>query len=57
MNGHTDHLSGGEQRVLAIVQALADAGPLWNLGGILAGVDRDNLTLILAAPRPCRRLP
>ena len=49
MNGHTDHLSGGEQRALAIVQALADAGPLWNLGGILAGVDRDNLTLILAA--------
>ena len=49
MTGETDWLSGGEQRVLAVVQALATAGPLWNLGGVLAGVDRDTLALILAA--------
>lgn len=49
MTGHTDQLSGGERRVLAIVQSLATAAPVGDLGGILAGVDRDNLTLILAA--------
>jgi hypothetical protein len=49
VTGYSEYLSGGEQRVLAIVQALATAGPLWNLGGILAGVDRDHLALILAA--------
>jgi hypothetical protein len=49
ISGNTDHLSGGEQRVLAIVQALATAGAMWNIGGILAGVDREHLALILAA--------
>ncbi|GAA2109473.1 hypothetical protein GCM10009841_30810 [Microlunatus panaciterrae] len=47
--GHTDVLSSGEQRVLAVVEALVSAGPLLDVGGILAGVDRVNLVLILAA--------
>lgn len=42
-------LSGGEQRVLAVVRALACDEPLAALGSVLAGVDRDNLALILAA--------
>ena len=48
MTGRIGHLSGGEQRVLAVVQALATGGPLWNLGGVLAGVERPELALILA---------
>jgi hypothetical protein len=46
---HTSSLSGGEQRVLAVVAALLSDQPLPDLAGILAGVDRGNLTLILAA--------
>ena len=46
---HMGGLSGGEQRVLTVVGALASDEPLPDLAGILAGVDRDNLTLILAA--------
>lgn len=42
-------LSGGEQRVLRVVRALACDDPLTDLGMVLAGVDRDNLALILAA--------
>ena len=42
-------LSGEERRVLAVVQALASEGPLADLPGVLAGVDREHLTLILAA--------
>jgi hypothetical protein len=45
----TDSLSGGEQRVLRVVEALAYGRPVPDLPGVLAGVDRDNLTLILAA--------
>lgn len=46
---HTAVLSIGEQRVLAVVEALASGGPLSDIGGILAGVDRPNLILILTA--------
>jgi hypothetical protein len=46
---HTGALSGGEQRVLAVVRTLASGEPLTEVASILAGVDRDNLTLILAA--------
>lgn len=42
-------LSGGEQRVLAVVRALACDEPLADLSFVLSGVDRDNLALILAA--------
>jgi len=42
-------LSDGERRVLAVVEALALGSPLWDLGGILAGLDRQHLALILAA--------
>lgn len=42
-------LSGGERRLLAVVAALAGDRPLDDLGGILAGVDRAHLALILAA--------
>lgn len=42
-------LSGGERRLLAMVAALGGDGPLEDLGGILAGVDRTHLALILAA--------
>lgn len=42
-------LSGGEQRVLAVVRALACDDPLADLSFVLAGVDRPNLVLILAA--------
>ena len=46
---HMGALSGGEQRVLTVVRALVSDEPLPDLAGILAGVDRDNLTLIMAA--------
>lgn len=45
----TGALSGGEQRVLAVVRTLASGEPLAEVASVLAGVDRDNLTLILAA--------
>jgi hypothetical protein len=41
--------SGGEQRVLAVVEALAGGDPLADLPGLLAGLDRTNLVLVLAA--------
>lgn len=45
----TGYLSGGERRVLAIAGALVTGGRLDELGGCLAGMDRTNLTLVLAA--------
>lgn len=45
----TGRLSGGEQRVLTVVRTLASGEPLAEVASVLAGVDRDNLTLILAA--------
>ncbi len=42
-------LSGGERRLLAVVAALAGDRPLEDLGGVLSGVDRAHLGLILAA--------
>jgi hypothetical protein len=46
----TGQLSGGEQRVLAVVAALAGSQPLErSLVDVISGVDRDNQTLILAA--------
>jgi hypothetical protein len=46
----TGQLSGGEQRVLAVVAALAGSEPLGrSLVDVISGVDRDNQTLILAA--------
>lgn len=45
----TGGLSGLEQQVLAVVRALASGQPLAEVASVLAGVDRDNLTLILAA--------
>lgn len=42
-------LSGGERRLLNVVAALVGGQPLSDLGGVLAGVDRENLALILAA--------
>jgi len=42
-------LSGGEQRVLSIVGALVSGLALSDLESILAGLDRPNLQLVLAA--------
>ncbi|WP_229670263.1 hypothetical protein [Microlunatus endophyticus] len=42
-------LSGGERRLLNVVGALVGGQPLSDLGGTLAGLDRRNLELILAA--------
>jgi hypothetical protein len=42
-------LSGGEQRVLAVVDALASGRPLPDLAGVLAGLDRATLELVIAA--------
>jgi hypothetical protein len=42
-------LSGGERRVLAFVSALIDGSSLHDVGGLVAGVDRLHLQLILAA--------
>lgn len=42
-------LSGGERRLLNVVAALVGGQPLADLGGILAGLDRRNLALVLAA--------
>lgn len=50
INPATGQLSGGEQRVLAVVAALAGSQPLErNLADVISGVDRGNQTLILAA--------
>lgn len=50
INPATGRLSGGEQRVLAVVAALAGSQPLErSLADVMSGVDRDNQTLILAA--------
>lgn len=46
---HTGCLSSGEQRVLSVVRTLASGEPLAEVASVLAGVDRDNLALILAA--------
>jgi hypothetical protein len=40
---------GGELRVLAVAQALLTAGPLWHPAGVLTGLNRADLTLVLAA--------
>lgn len=42
-------LSGGERRLLNVVAALVGGQPLADLGGTLAGLDRHNLGLVLAA--------
>jgi hypothetical protein len=42
-------LSGGERRLLGVVAALVGGQPLADLGGTLAGLDRHNLGLVLAA--------
>ena len=50
INYATGELSGGEQRVLAVVAALASNQPLErNLAEVMSGVDRDHQALILAA--------
>jgi hypothetical protein len=50
INPATSQLSGGEQRVLAVVAALAGSESLErNLTDVISGVDRRNQTLILAA--------
>lgn len=42
-------LSGGERRLLSVVAALVGGQPLTDVGGVLAGMDRRNLALVLAA--------
>lgn len=42
-------LSSGERRLLNVVAALVGGQPLADLGGTVAGLDRRNLTLVLAA--------
>jgi hypothetical protein len=50
INPATGQLSGGEQRVLAVVAALAGSQPLErNLADVISGVDRGNQSFILAA--------
>lgn len=49
MESATGCLSGGEQRVLAVVGALVSGTAVLDLGGLLAGLDRANLHLVLAA--------
>ena len=46
----TAALSGGEQRVLSIVGALVSGLAVSDLAGVLAGLDRPNLKLVLAEP-------
>lgn len=41
--------SGGERRVLTVVAALVDGRPVDDLADVLAGLDRQHLTLVLAA--------
>ena len=45
----TSALSGGERRLLAVAGALVSGVALPDLGGVLAGLDRQNLHLVLAA--------
>ncbi len=45
----TGALSGGERRVLAVAGALVSGAPLPDLSDILAGINRPNLHLVLAA--------
>lgn len=45
----TAALSGGERRLLAVAGALASGGALSDLPDLLAGIDRGNLHLVLAA--------
>ena len=45
----TAALSGGEQRVLSIAGALVSGLAVSDLGGVMAGLDRGNLQLVLAA--------
>ena len=45
----TGVLSGGERRVLSVVGSLVSGGSLTDLDGLLAGLDRTNLELVLAA--------
>lgn len=45
----TGALSGGERRVLAVAGALVSGAPLSDLPDVLAGIDRANLQLVLAA--------
>jgi hypothetical protein len=42
-------LSGGERRTLAVVDALASGRALPDLSGVLAGLDRASLELVIAA--------
>ncbi|MBO0811931.1 MAG: hypothetical protein J2P23_07775 [Microlunatus sp.] len=42
-------LSGGERRLLNVVAALVGGQPIADLGGTLAGLDRRNQQLVLAA--------
>jgi hypothetical protein len=42
-------LSGGEQRILQLVEALATGAPIGRLDDVLAGLDRAGLLLVLAA--------
>ena len=44
----TGALSGGERRVLAIAGALASGAALSDLPGVVAGLDRPRLELVLA---------
>lgn len=47
--GGSGRLSGGERRMLAVVAALVGGPPLTDVADVLAGLDRDNLALVLAA--------
>lgn len=46
---HAGAFSGGEQRVLMIAAALIDRRPIPDLAGVLCGLDRADLQLVLAA--------
>lgn len=45
----TGALSGGEGRLLAVAGALVSGAPVRDLAGVMSGLDRDNLQLVLAA--------
>lgn len=44
-----DGVSGGERRLLTVAGALVSGAALPDLSGVLAGLDRPNLELVLAA--------
>lgn len=46
---HATAFSGVEQRVLTVVAALIDGRPVPDLAGVMAGLDRTELQLVLAA--------